>query len=142
MRLPKPYRRTVLSTPEEVAGRLAEAQRPFAEAAEHLHPALPDDGVTLDGFTVAQVRNAYAVYHSLQPTASAPGGDGDAWRDISTAPKDGRTVCLAELQSDGRWTYWSDYWRAYAPGYGEGFSAPRSPSHWAPPPPATPSEGG
>lgn len=40
---------------------LAEALRPFADAILHLHYTLPDDGLTLDGFKVSDIRRAYAA---------------------------------------------------------------------------------
>lgn len=43
------------------ASLLLEALRPFAEACQHLHPSLPDDGLTLDGIEVRQWRAAYAA---------------------------------------------------------------------------------
>jgi hypothetical protein len=45
--------------------RAAEALKPFAEACAHLHPSQPDDGVTLDGFKVADFRRAAEVYAAL-----------------------------------------------------------------------------
>ena len=63
----------------EVSGRygariveLGEALTPFAEACQHLHPALPDDGVTLDGIEVRHWRQAYALL-----TPPAPHSDGE-----------------------------------------------------------------
>lgn len=41
-----------------------EALAPFVEAAMHLHPALPDDGTTLDGLLVADFRRAAALARS------------------------------------------------------------------------------
>ena len=37
---------------------LVDALEPFAEACCHLHPSLPDDGETLDGFKAADFRRA------------------------------------------------------------------------------------
>jgi hypothetical protein len=37
---------------------LLEALEPFAEAASHLHPSQPDDGLTLDGIEVRHWRAA------------------------------------------------------------------------------------
>jgi hypothetical protein len=49
---------------------LLAALRPFAEASEHLHPALPDDGVTLDGIKVRYWRAAWAaIAKALGPSA-------------------------------------------------------------------------
>lgn len=40
---------------------LEEAVRPFAEAARHLHPGSPDDGLTLDGIEVRHWRRAQTL---------------------------------------------------------------------------------
>lgn len=40
---------------------LLDALRPFADAIQYLHPSHPDDGVTLDGFKVSDVRRAAAA---------------------------------------------------------------------------------
>jgi hypothetical protein len=65
---------------EEAARRLAEADarmqrgvealKPFAEACAHLHPSHPDNGVTLDGFKVADFRRAAEVYAALSQAPS------------------------------------------------------------------------
>lgn len=56
--------------------RLREALEPFAEALAHLHPALPDDGVTMDGFEVADFRRAFEALNTTSPTADPGGRDG------------------------------------------------------------------
>lgn len=48
--------RAIVALPE-----VLDALRPFATAIIHLHPALPDDGVTLDGFKISDVRRAAAA---------------------------------------------------------------------------------
>jgi hypothetical protein len=50
--------------------RAAEALRPFAEACAHLHPSQPDNGVTLDGFKVADFRRAAEVYAAISQAPS------------------------------------------------------------------------
>lgn len=40
---------------------MLEALKPFAAASEHLHPANPDDGVTLDGIKVRHWRAAWSA---------------------------------------------------------------------------------
>ena len=64
----------------EVSGRygariveLGEALIPFAEACQHLHPALPDDGVTLDGIEVRHWRQAYALLTPPAPHSDEVG---------------------------------------------------------------------
>jgi hypothetical protein len=47
-----------LSTAADRERVLVEALRPFAEAACHLHPSQPDDGLTLDGITAGEWRAA------------------------------------------------------------------------------------
>jgi hypothetical protein len=46
---------------EAEVARLREALQPFADAAEHLHPAQPDDGLTLDGLKVSEWRAAWSA---------------------------------------------------------------------------------
>ena len=49
---------------DEALAKLAacrEALEPFAEVCAHLHPSHPDDGETLDGFSVGDLRRARAA---------------------------------------------------------------------------------
>ena len=51
----------IIRTQSTRIAELEEALRPFAEACMHLHPSRPDDGVTLDGFSVSDFRRASSV---------------------------------------------------------------------------------
>jgi hypothetical protein len=53
--------------------RAREVMKPFGEMAAHLHPALPDAGLTADGFEVRQIRACAAFLAETQPKDPANG---------------------------------------------------------------------
>jgi len=82
---------------------------------------------------------------SIARSAAAPaGGEGEGWRPIESAPRDGTRI-LAWQDGDlyaVEWVYEAPdegYWIARC---GQPVVTPPTPTHWMPPPPAPSQEGG